>query len=147
MKTISGSCLCEKVQYTISSSPLSQGICYCQQCQRASGSLGSPMMVLPKSSFSCSTELAFYETTSARGSTVKRYFCKDCGSHVYAEISDAPEIVTVKVATLSDLSIFTPQYLVWTENMGAKHTLLAGVPAFEQNAPLEMVLGLKTTEL
>lgn len=143
MSIISGSCLCEKVHYTLSSLPFSQGICYCQQCQRASGSLGSPMMVLPKSSFSCAIDLPFYETTSARGSTVKRHFCKDCGSHIYAQISDAPEIITVKAATLNDLSIFTPEYLVWTENTGAKHTLPQGVLAFEQNAPLEIVLGLK----
>lgn len=143
MKIISGGCLCEKVSYTISSPPLSQGICYCQQCQRASGSLGSPMMVLPKLSFACSTELPFYETTSARGSTVKRHFCKDCGSHIYAQISDAAEILTVKAATLNDLSIFAPEYLVWTENAGTRHTLHRGVPAFEQNAPLEMILGIK----
>lgn len=142
MKILSGNCLCEKVHYTISSSPLSQGICYCLQCQRASGAFGSPLIVLPKQSFACTTELPFYETKSARGSTVKRHFCKDCGTQIYSQISDAPEIVTVKAATLNDVSTFAPDYLVWTQNTGPLHPRPSGVPSFEQNAPLEMILGM-----
>lgn len=142
MSQLSGECLCEKVQYKILSKPLSQGICYCQQCQKSGGAYGSPLMVLLKNQFECRTEnLSSCTTQSDRGSTVTRHFCKDCGTHVFSQISDVPDILTVKAVTLNDFKKFVPQYLVWTESAIPSCPLPEGVPAFSQAAPLQLVLG------
>ncbi|MGZ3743887.1 MAG: GFA family protein, partial [Pseudobdellovibrionaceae bacterium] len=53
---------------------------------------------------------------SERSSTVTRNFCKECGCHIFSEISDVPEIITLKVETHDDLSVFVPQYLAWVRS-------------------------------
>ncbi len=142
MSELSGSCLCQKVQYKILSKPLSQGICYCLQCQKSGGAYGSPLMVIFKNQFECGLEnLSSCTTQSDRGSTATRHFCKDCGSHVFSQISDVTEILTVKAVTLEDFKKFVPQYLVWTKSAAPLCPLPEGVPAFAQAAPLELVLG------
>jgi hypothetical protein len=142
MNQLSGGCLCQKVQYKIISKPLSQGICYCQQCQKSGGAYGSPLLVLFKTQFECTTEnLSFCITQSARGSAVTRHFCKDCGSHIFSQISDVPDILTVKAVTLDEFQNFVPQYLVWTQSATPSCALPHNVPAFSQAAPIELVLG------
>jgi len=144
MTLLSGGCLCEKVRYKITSSPISQGVCYCRQCQKIGGAYGSPLMVLHKQTFECSQEaLSFCKTKSDRGSTVTRNFCRECGSHIFAQISDMPALITIRVATLDENHLFAPEYLVWTRSAGPTCAFPPGVPSFAENAPLEMVLGTK----
>lgn len=141
MTPISGGCLCGKVRYTVSHPPISQGICYCHQCQRTGGAYGSPLMVLSASTFENNqADISFSETKSDRGSTVKRHFCKECGSHIFATISDIPSLLTVKANTLDDFSRFTPEYLVWTKSADPLCIFPPGVPSFAEAAPLEVVL-------
>jgi len=143
MTNKSGQCLCGKVQYKISGLPISQGICYCLQCQRSGGTFGSPLIVVLHKAFDCSQEnLSSYKTKSNRGSIVTRNFCRECGSHIYSQISDVPEIVTVKVATFDDTSDFAPQYLVWVRSAPPSCTFPKDVPSFQENAPMEMLLSL-----
>lgn len=142
MSQLSGGCLCQKVQYEILSKPLSQGICYCHQCQKSGGAYGSPLMVLHKDQFKYRAEnLSFCTTQSDRGSTVTRHFCTGCGSHIFSQISDVPEIVTVKAVTLTEFKKFIPQYLVWTESAAPSCPLPKDIPAFAQAAPIQVVLG------
>lgn len=144
MNKISGGCLCGKVRYTISHLPISQGICYCHQCQKTGGAYGSPLMVLAANAFETEqTEISFSETKSDRGSTVKRHFCKDCGSHIFATISDIAGLMTVKANTLDDFTQFAPEYLVWTKSADPSCFFPPGVPAFAEAAPLELVLAMK----
>lgn len=144
MIPVSGRCLCEKVRYKIVQPPISQGVCYCHQCQSVGGAYGGPLMVLHKNTFECSSEvLSFYATKSDDGSTVIRNFCRECGSHVFSQIPDIPEIVTVKAATLDDFSRFIPEYLVWTRSAGPSCAFPTGVPSFPEDASLEMLLGRK----
>lgn len=144
MTLLQGSCLCENVKYTISQSPLSKGICYCHQCQKSGGAYGSPLLVLHKQQFEyVKGDLGSVETTSERGSTVTRNFCKECGSHVYSQISDVPDFITVKAVTLNDFKNFKPDYLVWTESASAICAFPEGIARYEQSAPIEVLLGVR----
>lgn len=141
MNVVSGGCLCGKVRYKILQPPISQGICYCHQCQKMGGAYGSPLLVLLADAFECSqSTVSFTETKSERGSTVKRHFCKDCGSHLFATISDIASLLTVRAHTLDDMARFNPEYLVWTQSAGPSCVFPAGIPSFAQAAPLEVVL-------
>lgn len=144
MTHLSGGCLCEKVRYKISLLPISQGTCYCHQCQKTGGACGSPLMVLHKNALEYpSIALAFCITKSDRGSTVTRNFCGECGRHIFSQISDVPEIITQKAASLDNFSNFTPEYLVWTGSASPSCAFPNGIPSFMGGAPLEIVLGRK----
>lgn len=138
-----GGCLCRKIRYEITSAPLSQGICYCRQCAKCSGPYGSPLLVLRKETFTCSLQdqLSFFETMPDQGSPVRRNFCASCGTHVFAELTDFPEILTVKAATLDDVQHFVPEYLVFTASAGASCLFPPGVPSYPESAPLEILAG------
>jgi hypothetical protein len=143
MSSISGSCLCEKVQYKVFHKPISKGICYCNQCQKSGGAYGSPLLVLHKDQFQCSqVDLGKVMTTSDRGSTVTRNFCKSCGTHVFSQISDVPDFLTVKAVTMDNFNLFEADYLVWTESAVNAGPFPAGVALYPQSAPLEVLLGV-----
>lgn len=146
MTHIFGGCLCEKVRYKISSPPISQGICYCLHCQKTGGAFGSPVMVLAKNAFDCDKEaLSLFETKSDRGSIVTRNFCRECGSHIFARISDIDTLITVKANTLDDFSHFAPEYLVFTKSAAPSCVFPSGIPSFLESAPPEVVLTGKRT--
>lgn len=146
MISISGGCLCGKIRYTVKSLPISQGICFCHQCKKTGSIFGSSLMVLHKKTFEyVQNVVSFYETKSDSGSTVRRHFCKECGSHVFSEISDVPDIITLKAATLDDLSLFAPQFSAWTKSASIPSSVPSDIPSFDENVPLEIVLGLKQT--
>jgi hypothetical protein len=120
---------------------MSQGICYCRQCQKSGGLYGSALMVLPRNALDCAQEaLSFHTTKSNRGSTVQRYFCSGCGTSIFSQISDVTDICTVKVATLDDVSFFKPEYLVWTRSASPLCIFPIDVPKFVEGAPIEMLL-------
>jgi hypothetical protein len=141
MTPLIGRCLCGKVEFKILSKPVSQGVCYCIPCQKTGGVLGSPLLVLNKKAFDCTLEsLSFFSSASERGSTVCRHFCKYCGTHVFSTISDAPDILTVKVAALDERESFVPDYLVWTKRANPQCIFPRDVPSFLENAPFELLL-------
>jgi hypothetical protein len=105
------------------------------------GSFGSAMIVLAKDSFDIVSDgVAFYETKSDRGATVMRQFCNSCGCHIFSKISDMPEIVTVKAATLDNFDFFIPKYLAWTQSANHSTELPKNIPSFPGNPSLEIVL-------
>ncbi len=140
MNKYDGGCLCGKVRYKISSEPISQGICYCRQCRKTGGMFGSPLIVLRRNAFALTTALPFFMTTSDRGSSVRRYFCKHCGTQIFSDILDLPDIVTVKGATLDNYENFKPEYAVWTQDAPSIQNFSKDLPRFPGNAPIEIVL-------
>lgn len=145
MKPLTGGCLCGNIRFAVTGSPLSQGVCYCSKCRKAGASFGSPLLVLSKSDFKCAGKtLAKVITPSDRGSIVSRSFCRDCGSHIFAEISDLPGLVTIRGASLDDPSALSPEYLVFTEGLSNTVPTPKGLPSFPGGAPLEVLLGVST---
>jgi hypothetical protein len=94
--TVSGSCLCKLVHYTLTLPPLGTSICHCTYCQRTSGSAFSANVYIPSSAFtlnSGSEHLNEYVQTADSGDLIKRNFCKICGTFVFSR--DASGTVTV----------------------------------------------------
>ena len=83
MKTpFSGGCACGAVRYSCAAEPLYMGNCHCRDCQRATGSAYFAAVIVKKSDFSLTGELAWYEKSADRGHTMGRSFCPSCGSPV-----------------------------------------------------------------
>jgi len=70
-----------------------------------------------------------------------RKFCQECGSHVFAQIQDFPDIVTLRAGTLDDFNAFKPEFSVWTRSASRSCVLPSEVPAFLEEAPLDVVMG------
>jgi len=82
---MTGGCLCGRVRYTVTGEPTSAYLCHCSDCQRFTGSAFLTGMAFPASSVSAQGELKTYSNTSEAGRQVRRLFCPNCGSGVFAE--------------------------------------------------------------
>jgi hypothetical protein len=105
-----GGCLCGAVRYESSGQPIAQLVCHCRDCQRASGTAGVPIMVVPKTGFRVTGETKQFAVDGSSGRAAIRNFCARCGSLLFGTPEVAPQIVTIYVGTLDDSSMFAPRF-------------------------------------
>ena len=82
MPTLSGSCQCGSVQFTLARSPTEATACHCVQCRKQSGHYFASAN-LPKSAVSITGEelLTWFQSSDK----VRRGFCSKCGSWLFWE--------------------------------------------------------------
>jgi hypothetical protein len=106
--------LCNAVKYQSAGPTLFSAICYCRDCQHASGSGGVPVLGVPKASFSFSGPVKQARTRGGSGQQAVRNFCSECGSLLFGTPESAPDLVTIYVGTLDDTSVFHPKEALFT---------------------------------
>ena len=103
-----GGCLCGAVRYESRAEPLITGICHCRDCQRYTGAGGMPGLAVPKDAVTISGELHSYDVTAASGHTSTRSFCPTCGSTVFGNTTQLPDLAVFAAGTLDDPSWYKP---------------------------------------
>lgn len=108
--TRTGGCLCGAVRYESVGEPLFSLKCHCRDCQKSSGTAYVAAMRVPADGFRVTQGTPRrYVSRSDAGNEVSRYFCGDCGSPLYIQVSTRPDIVGLRVGTLDDPSVFRPE--------------------------------------
>lgn len=95
------SCLCGKIQITINQDIPQLYVCHCQQCQKAQGSAFVAIAPIKKKNLEITTGenvIAEYFATANK----KRTFCKECGSPLFSERIDFPDIVRLRVGIINE---------------------------------------------
>jgi hypothetical protein len=82
-KRYTGGCLCGQVRYEAEGEPLYAGLCYCTDCQKASGSGFIPFMGFASSAVRFNGRTLQYTTKAANGGDAVRNSCPICGSLVF----------------------------------------------------------------
>jgi len=115
--TLSGSCLCGKIRYTVSQ-PLDKIIvCNCTHCQKASGAGASHNAVVPTSAVTFTSGIPKrYADTAQSGNILNRYFCGDCGSPIYSQREQVPQMMVLKVGTLDASNDMKIVMNIWTKS-------------------------------
>ncbi|HWA01154.1 MAG TPA: GFA family protein [Caulobacterales bacterium] len=103
---IEGGCLCGAVRYTARGEPIASLLCYCRDCQRASGSGHVPVMVVGKAGFVCTGPVAAYPPATEKSGG--RHFCSVCGSLLFGLPESTPDQVTLYVGALDEPGRFQP---------------------------------------
>ena len=111
-----GRCQCEAVEYEFSGSPQTVHACHCSECQKRSGSAFGLTMVVGKDSFVLNGQVTTYVRVSDSGQSVTAYFCPKCGSPIYGELENFPDIVAIRPGTLDDTSWLNPKRHIWTDS-------------------------------
>ena len=111
-----GGCLCGAVRYTFSAEPIAAVHCHCSDCQKATGSGFATVFGLSREqlSISGSEHLGRYTVTADSGRDVSRLFCTTCGSPLFTEADNNPELVWVKAGSLDDGAWLQPTDRCWT---------------------------------
>ncbi|KNG91405.1 DUF636 domain protein [Aspergillus nomiae NRRL 13137] len=88
-QTTRGSCLCGTVKYHATGEPVLRMICYCQNCQKFTGSVGMANSMYLKESITITqghdTLRTYKDNATHNGSTVERSFCGNCGSNLFCQ--------------------------------------------------------------
>lgn len=95
-----GHCLCGAIQYQYSGELGPLAMCHCSQCRRAQGTAfatNSPIQSRQFSLVSGGDILTEYESRPGK----KRAFCSNCGSPIYSRLDARPDLLRLRIGTLS----------------------------------------------
>lgn len=112
---IKGQCLCGAVQYQYQGEIENSILCYCTDCQQAQGALGGWNSPLDQTQFefiSGQMQLKEYFHTPNKA----RVFCQNCASPIYSYRKDLPNIIRLRLGTVTAGNIPAPTEEFFTEH-------------------------------
>lgn len=114
----SGRCLCGAVHYRLSAEPVNTRLCWCRDCQYLAAN-GTVNTIVPTEALAIDGVLGEYTSTAASGNQLRRRFCPNCGTQLFANSSARPQFTAVRVGTLDDPSSARPSVNIWTASAPA----------------------------
>jgi len=112
---MTGGCLCGAITYEVNQTPGGIMTCHCTDCQRASGAAASHNLLVNSDNVTITkgTPKTFAKVVDS-GRTLIRSFCGDCGSPLFSQRKEMPEMKVVKAGTLDDKRGLKPTMDIWT---------------------------------
>ena len=130
-----GGCLCGALRYQAQGEPLYAGLCYCTDCQKASGSGFIPFMGFAGSAVRFSGETLKFTSKSAKGRDAVRNTCPVCRSLVFGGEAGKDDSFTLYAGTLDDPSAFQPRIAIFARSRPAWAVIPPGLAIFEAMPP------------
>ncbi len=131
---LTGSCLCKTVRYEISG-PLDCFVhCHCHTCRKVHGTVYGSSAQVTSEAFrllSGADSITAYESSPGK----QRFFCRNCGSHVFARLRSRPDEVILRIGTLDADPGQRPQAHIWVSHKAAWYEILDGLPQYECDIP------------
>ncbi len=128
----SGGCACGAIRYACAAEPVITWKCHCRDCQRASGSPYFPGVYVSTAALTIKGEVKYHEVPGQTGHGVRRGFCPQCGSPIFAKAGRFPEFTVVNASSLDDPSWFQPVVDIWTASAQPWDALDPHLPRYEQ---------------
>ncbi|MGI9390471.1 MAG: GFA family protein [Boseongicola sp.] len=113
---ITGHCLCGATQYSVAGQGRFGIICFCADCQRATGTGGAPQLAVSANDLSVVGPLKTYGQKADSGSDLVFQFCSECGSPLIKTTSRTPELAFLYAGTLDQPEVFADPKLVFEES-------------------------------
>lgn len=95
------SCLCNGIQLSINSELAPIMVCHCTQCQKAQGAAFVAITQVQKRDLNIVQGENLLQAYFASPNK-KRVFCKTCGSPVWSERLDKPDVVRLRVGLINE---------------------------------------------
>jgi len=129
---LEGGCYCGDVRFHVDGDALFQGQCHCRECQYASGGHPNAVIGMPDAGFSYTRGTPKRFARSDIDNAVTREFCGECGTQLMALSPGLPGVRLIKVGTLDDPSVFSPQMAIFLVDKQTFHHVPEGIPTFER---------------
>ena len=141
---LTGGCACGAVRYKCSDKPIVELICHCRDCQHASGSTSSAVLLVAGDRVTFEgAEQQFHTVTTAAGNRLSRGFCPTCGSPVSGRWEGNAPVYSMLRAlhagSLDDPSTFSPTVEDWISRAYPWHTFHPDTLKFEEKPTPESV--------
>ncbi|HVY90415.1 MAG TPA: GFA family protein [Hyphomonadaceae bacterium] len=113
---IAGGCLCGALRYVASREPALMGLCYCQDCRKASGSGFVPFMGFAANALHFTGETRQSRAPAFRGGEAVRNTCAVCGGLVFGGIVGVDVTHTIYAGSLDDPTQFRPSIAIFVRS-------------------------------
>ena len=112
---IKGQCLCGAIQFQYHGEIEASILCYCQHCQQAQGSFAAWNSPVDQNQFEL---ISGQELLKAYFHTPNKalVFCLQCGSPIYSYRTDLPNIVRLRLGTITEGEIPAPTQEFFVEH-------------------------------
>ena len=126
-----GGCLCGDIRYRVTGANLGSAACHCRDCQYLCGGAPAYVVVVAKTALEIlQGKPATFVNTAAGGAERARRFCPTCGTPLFAENSNYPLTVSIKVGSLDDAASFMPEAHFWMASAPSWHVIDPAIRAF-----------------
>jgi hypothetical protein len=129
--------MCGAVRYKVTGEPLVARVCWCRVCQKIAGN-GTTNAIFYAAAIEVSGAMNSFVSTADSGNEITRYFCPNCGCHLFASSAASPELRVLRLGTLDDPSSIAPQFNIWLSS--APHWAFIDTSlesALRQSAPVQ----------
>ena len=129
---IKGSCLCGEIKYQYTAEIEEVVICHCGQCKLAQGTPFATNTLIDLSKFEWikgKQNLQSYFSSPNK----ERVFCRSCGSPMYSSRTDLPEVIRLRLGTITEGHIPEPSYQIYCNSVSKWFRLNDQNPKFEEN--------------
>ncbi|WP_415289364.1 GFA family protein [Brevundimonas sp. S1H14] len=107
-------CLCGAITFVLSEGPVGTRACWCRTCQYLCSGNASFSVFFRQRALSVFGEPAEFLSLSDAGNLIRRRFCPQCGTPLFADAPIEPEYLIVRLGALDDRQICNPASIVWT---------------------------------
>lgn len=129
---LKGHCLCQGVQYQYQGEIDEVAVCHCHQCKQAQGTPFVTNAPLQLSQFQITQGedllKSYFATPNKR-----RVFCSHCGSPLFSQRMDMPEVIRLRLGTVTDGMIPPPAYQIYCESRSTWFEFNHNQPCYAKN--------------
>ena len=126
---LSATCDCGAVTMLAKGRPISMFQCACHNCQKASGSGHSSVVLLPLSAVTVTGVTKSHVRPADSGATFTRHFCPECGTTVFTQSSRAPDFAIVPAGLFAGQNAwYRPNQLIFARSQAEWDLVDAHMP-------------------
>jgi hypothetical protein len=133
---LTGGCLCGGVRFEVTEPLVSSGYCHCTRCQRRTGTGASASGRIVPGSLRIKSGEELIRSYAPEDGFLKA-FCSGCGSALWSQSPDDPEVISVRLGAFDGDPGIRPAYRTFTAFAATWEPIPDdGLPRFpEQRAP------------
>ena len=132
---LAGGCLCGAVRFEVTEPPLFAGYCHCSRCQRRTGAAASASARVRPGSLRILTgeeHIAVYQAETGWA----KAFCGRCGSGLWSQDRDDPEVRAVRLGLLDGDPGVRPSYRQFVADAAPWEAIPEdGLPRYPEQRP------------
>ena len=122
---------CRSVRFECTAEPRRMFNCHCTDCQRATGSGYSAVLVFSRDAVKLTGDIKYYSWTSDRGTLLDRGFCPTCGNPIFILSQANPSICLLYAPSLDDPKLYRPEHQQWMRSAQPWDKFDQTIPCYE----------------
>lgn len=133
---LTGGCLCGGVRFVITEQPVAASYCHCRRCQQRTGTAASVQARLVPGSLTITEGRELVRAYDPGGGASRKVFCSACGSALWSEHRDDPDLKSVRLGAFDSDPGVRPSYRQFVAYAAAWEPIPDdGLPRYPERIP------------